>query len=72
MDKLKHFIISDIINNTKETIKSTTLISSKNCYVSVHDTEVQHGDFKQQLKIDLELLSASTLFLIHKAVLNKN
>ena len=63
-DELKYLLIKDIINNT--VFEQTKKTSSK-----YYDDYVEKETFEKNLETDLQLLSASSLFLIHKTILHK-
>ena len=64
MDKLKHFIINDIIKNAD----CKVVLAGK----TIYDKALQEEDCKNQLKIDLESLSVTSLYILYSTVLNKN
>jgi len=66
MDKLKYFIIKDIINNT--VYEQTKKVGSQKYY----EQYAQKETFEKNLEADLRLLNESSLFLIHKTILHKN
>ncbi len=64
MDKLKYLLIKDIINNT--VFEQTKKIDS-----TYYNKYVMKETFEKNLETDLQLLSESSLFLIHKTILQK-
>jgi hypothetical protein len=64
MDKLKYLLIKDIINNT--VFEQTKKIDS-----TYYNEFVMKETFEKNLETDLQLLSESSLFLIHKTILQK-
>lgn len=64
MDKLKHFIINDIIKNAHCKI---ALVG-----ITIYKKEMDEEEYKNQLKTELESLSDSSLYILYKTMLNKN
>ncbi len=64
MDELKCLVVKDIINNIA--FEQTKKIGS-----TYYDQYVHKETLEKDLETDLQLLNVSSLFLIHKTILQK-